>query len=160
MNCPSCHREIKENFNICPFCGTALNHNQNQQGYQQGYTQYYQSAPENNQQYNQPNQGYNQQYNGGYNQQQNTGYNQPPYQQYGYTPYTQPQVDMPSTGFNVLSFFFPIIGFILYLVWNDKTPIKAKSVGKSALIGFIVNAVLSVFVFLFTFFAQMMFFYI
>lgn len=151
MNCPSCQREIKENFNVCPFCGTALNHNQNQQGYQQGYTQYYQSAPDNNQQYNQPNQGYNQQYNG--------GYNQPPYQQYGYTPYTQPQADVPSTGFNILSFFFPIIGLILYLVWNDTTPIKAKSVGKSALIGFIANIVFSVITFLFTFFAQMAIFY-
>lgn len=50
--------------------------------------------------------------------------------------------DAPSTGFAVLGFFFPLIGLILYLVWKDESPLKAKSVGKGALIGVIVSAVL------------------
>lgn len=52
--------------------------------------------------------------------------------------------DTPSTGLNVLSFLFPLVGLILYLVFLDKTPIKARSIGKSALIGFIIGVVLSV----------------
>jgi len=49
--------------------------------------------------------------------------------------------DVPSTGLNVLAFFFPIVGLILYLVWLDKTPIRAKSIGKWALISVIVGIV-------------------
>ena len=52
--------------------------------------------------------------------------------------------DAPSTGFAVLGFFFPLIGLILYLVWKDKMPLRAHSVGKGALIGVIVSVVLSV----------------
>lgn len=51
--------------------------------------------------------------------------------------------DASSTGFAVLGFFFPLIGLILYLVWKAETPLKAKSAGKGALIGFIVSIVLS-----------------
>lgn len=49
--------------------------------------------------------------------------------------------DKKSPGFGVLGFFFPLIGFILYCVWKDKTPLKAKSAGKGALIGFILGVV-------------------
>ncbi len=52
--------------------------------------------------------------------------------------------DKPSTGFLVLGLFFPLIGLILYLVYNSKSPKKAKSAGKGALIGFIVSVALSV----------------
>lgn len=47
--------------------------------------------------------------------------------------------DAPNSGFAVLSFFFPLIGLILYLVWKDEFPLKAKSCGKGALIGVIVE---------------------
>lgn len=50
--------------------------------------------------------------------------------------------DKISTGLNVLSFFFPIIGLILYILWHEKTPLKAKAIGKWAIIGFIVNFLL------------------
>ena len=46
--------------------------------------------------------------------------------------------DAPNAGFAVLGFFFPLIGLILYLVWKDQYPLKAKSCGKGALIGVIV----------------------
>lgn len=52
--------------------------------------------------------------------------------------------DAPSTGFGILSFFFPLVGLILYLVWKDQTPLKAKSAGKGALIGVITGVVLTV----------------
>ncbi|MCL2489302.1 MAG: hypothetical protein FWF36_01025 [Propionibacteriaceae bacterium] len=48
--------------------------------------------------------------------------------------------DAPSGGFAVLGFFFPIVGLILFLVWNDRTPLRAKSAGKGALISVIVYA--------------------
>lgn len=52
------------------------------------------------------------------------------------------EVDVPSTGLNVLSFLLPIIGLILFIVYQGKTPNKAKAIGKWALIGFIVGLVL------------------
>ena len=48
--------------------------------------------------------------------------------------------DAPSAGFAILCFFIPILGLILYLVWKDEYPLKAKSCGKGALISVIVNA--------------------
>lgn len=52
--------------------------------------------------------------------------------------------DKPSTGFAVLGFFIPIVGLILWLIWKDTTPLKAKSCGKGALISIIVSVVFSV----------------
>ena len=44
----------------------------------------------------------------------------------------------------VLSFFFPLVGLILYVVNVDSKPVMAKAIGKWALIGFIVGVVGSV----------------
>jgi len=52
--------------------------------------------------------------------------------------------DAPNTGFAVLGFFIPIVGLILYLVFESKQPLKAKSAGKGALIGFISGIVVSI----------------
>ena len=52
--------------------------------------------------------------------------------------------DAPNTGFAVLGFFIPIVGLILYLINKDTAPLKAKSAGKGALIGFIVSCVCSI----------------
>lgn len=52
--------------------------------------------------------------------------------------------DAPSTGFAVLGFFIPIVGLILYLVWKNESPKKAKSCGKGALTGFIVGIAFSI----------------
>jgi hypothetical protein len=52
--------------------------------------------------------------------------------------------DAPSGGFAVLGFFFPFIGLILWLVWNNSSPLKAKSCGKGALIGVIVQVAFGV----------------
>lgn len=43
--------------------------------------------------------------------------------------------DAPNMGFAILGFFIPVVGLILYLMWKDQTPLKAKSAGKGALIG-------------------------
>lgn len=52
--------------------------------------------------------------------------------------------DAPNAGFAVLSFFVPIVGLILYLVWNDTMPMRARSCGKGAIIGFIVWLILGI----------------
>lgn len=49
--------------------------------------------------------------------------------------------DAPNTGFMVLSFFIPLVGLILYLMWHETSPLKAKSCGKGALIGVVVGIV-------------------
>ena len=53
---------------------------------------------------------------------------------------TNPQ-DAPNIGFAVLSFFFPLVGLILWLVWMNSSPLKAKSCGKGALVGAITGLV-------------------
>lgn len=140
MYCKSCGQTIPDNSNVCQFCGAQQGYNNYQQpagGYQQpGYQQPgYQQPP------------YQQ---GGYQQ---SGYQQPPYQQPYQNPYQAPAgLDIPSGGFNALSFFFPIVGLILYLVWKDTTPNKAKACGKFALIGWLVGFV-SIILFYAIFFA-------
>ncbi len=52
--------------------------------------------------------------------------------------------DAPNIGFAILGFFLPLIGFILWLMWKDSSPLKAKSCGKGALIGIIVSVAISV----------------
>lgn len=49
--------------------------------------------------------------------------------------------DVPSVGLNIVSFLFPIIGLILYLVYYQNSPIKANALGKWALISFGINIV-------------------
>ena len=61
------------------------------------------------------------------------------------------KVDKPSVLFNILAFFVPIVGLILFLTMKDETPKKAKSIGISALIGYIVSIVVSVIMFVFVY---------
>lgn len=64
-----------------------------------------------------------------------------------YPPYPAPRYnpqDLPNGGWTVLGFFFPLVGFILYLVWQTSFPIRSKLCGKGALIGVIVEVVLVV----------------
>jgi len=52
--------------------------------------------------------------------------------------------DAPSTGYAFLGFFFPIVGLILYLVWQDNFPKRGKSAGKGALIGVIAGVIFAI----------------
>lgn len=114
MFCTSCGKEFQNDMNFCPYCGTPVAKNEQQpQDYNYGYN--YNQAQYNNGQY--------------YAGQQPFGYNAP-----------NPN-DVPSAGFNALAFFFPIVGLILYLVWKDETPKRAKAIGKWALISVIIGVV-------------------
>lgn len=46
--------------------------------------------------------------------------------------------DKASFGFAILGFFIPLAGLILFLLYEDKKPKRAKSAGKGALTGFII----------------------
>lgn len=50
--------------------------------------------------------------------------------------------DNSNFGFAVLGFFIPLVGLILFLVYESKKPKRAKSAAKGALIGFITEIVL------------------
>lgn len=50
--------------------------------------------------------------------------------------------DEASAGLKVLSFFFPLIGLILFCVYSQNTPNAAKEYGKWALIGFVTGIAL------------------
>lgn len=54
------------------------------------------------------------------------------------------QNDSKSVGWWWLGFFFPLIGFVLWLVWTGDTPIRAKRVGWGALIGTIVSVAVTI----------------
>ena len=64
--------------------------------------------------------------------------------------------DKNNIGFNILSFFFPLVGLVLYILWKDEHPVKAKGCGKAALASVIVNAILTVIILVlyFVFFAS------
>lgn len=53
-------------------------------------------------------------------------------------------LDAPSIGYAILGFFFPLIGLILFLVWRKELPLRAKSCGKGALIGFITSVIMNI----------------
>ena len=52
--------------------------------------------------------------------------------------------DSGSLGWGVLSFFLPIVGLILFLVWRQEKPKSARVSGIGALIGTGVNVMLSI----------------
>ncbi len=150
MYCTHCGKEIADDQQVCPYCG------QKTIAYKEENAS---DSAGNNNGFNQSNanNGYNNNFNGngGYNHNQNGGYGGNGYNNYNcngnynngygyqngnpnYNQNFRPQnFDAPNAGFAVLSFFFPLVGLILYLVWNDQYPLKAKSCGKGALIGVI-----------------------
>lgn len=52
--------------------------------------------------------------------------------------------DNSNLGFAILGFFIPIVGLILFLIYEEKKPKRAKSAVKGALIGFITKIVLAI----------------
>ena len=52
--------------------------------------------------------------------------------------------DAPSMGFAVLCFLIPVVGLILYLMWHESSPLKARSCGKGAIVGVIVSVVFGI----------------
>ncbi len=53
--------------------------------------------------------------------------------------------DKNNPAYNVVAFFIPIVGAIIYLVNKDEYPVKAKGVGRATLWGFAYGAVYLIF---------------
>ena len=64
------------------------------------------------------------------------------------------KADSDSIGWGVLGFFFPLVGFILWLVWKDEQPKKAKNLGIGALVSVILGVVAVVGYYIFIFVAM------
>ena len=47
--------------------------------------------------------------------------------------------DKPSVGLNIVAFFFPLIGLIMYLAVKEEKPKRASSIATAAWIGFVVD---------------------
>lgn len=60
--------------------------------------------------------------------------------------------DQPSFGYAFISFIIPIVGFILYLIYRDERPKRAKSALKGAAAGIVVEILICISVILFAFF--------
>ncbi|MFR6099909.1 MAG: zinc ribbon domain-containing protein [Thomasclavelia ramosa] len=75
----------------------------------------------------------------GYQPLQDNPYNQPYNQNYNNS--NVKADDAPSAGFAVLSFFIPIVGLILYIVWKNEYPAKAKSCLKGLIVGVVLYVI-------------------
>ncbi len=73
----------------------------------------------------------------------NGGYQQPPYYQQPYYQQPAPE-DRGGCLWGGLGFLIPIVGLILYLVWRTERPNTAKACGIGALVGVIIEVVLSI----------------
>ncbi len=62
----------------------------------------------------------------------------------GNDPATNVPKDNSTFWFSVLGFFIPIVGLILFLVYEYKNPKRSRAAGKGALIGFITRIALSI----------------
>ena len=72
------------------------------------------------------------------NGQPSQGDYQPLYNQQTY--YSHPD-DEPSFGYALLSFFIPIVGIILFIVWNKEFPLRAKSCLKGFVAGLVIGVI-------------------
>lgn len=66
---------------------------------------------------------------------------------------TTVKTDSSSFGWGLLGFCIPLVGLILFLVWKDDTPLKAKSAGLGALISVIAAVIIYIIYFIILAFA-------
>lgn len=71
----------------------------------------------------------------------NSAYNNNAYNNNTPQPNSNGEEDKPSIGFNILGFLIPLVGFILFFVWKDKTPNKAKTLLSWSVGGFILGLI-------------------
>ena len=136
MYCQHCGKIVADGSKFCNGCGAPINAGgQNQQNqYQQN--QYQQNQYQQNQ------------------YQQN--YGQSPYgNQYGndysYPSYGSDPDDTPDMMLNILAFFIPLAGIIVYFLQKNDSPVRAKAALKWALTSWAIAAVFAVLYFVFIF---------
>lgn len=62
--------------------------------------------------------------------------------------FQQPTDNRSGIGWGILSFFIPVAGLVLFLVWKDSRPRASKSAGIGALIGTILSSILGLIIIL------------
>lgn len=132
MFCRCCGKELPEEAQFCPHCGSPVAFKNAEGAQGQGA-----SPGDPGGQYGSADNGY-------------SGQGTPPYPPYPPRPYPNPQ-DVYSGGWIALGLFFPLVGLILYLVWQTEFPNRARACGKGALIGVIVSVSLVVLMFILMF---------
>jgi uncharacterized Zn finger protein (UPF0148 family) len=119
--CTNCGEPLKSHYKVCPNCGQAVNN-----AYQSNKT------PRTSTQASKA--------------QEDEGSYQLQYQKKYSTQASKAQEGEGDTfGWGILGFFFPLVGFILFLVWQTEKPLTAKSAGTGALIGLIAQSVFGTF---------------
>ncbi len=134
MYCRYCGEPLKDNDRVCPSCGAPVERedakyegaNRSSKGYTYGGAEGVKSAPNN---------GPQTYYNGA--SEQNYNYSGGNYQY-------ESSADSGSIGWGILGCCFPLIGLILFLVWNGSKPRSAKTAGIGAIVGVVLIALLYV----------------
>ena len=47
--------------------------------------------------------------------------------------------DAPNFGYALIGFLIPLVGLILYFIWKNDYPLRARSCGKGALVSVLIN---------------------
>lgn len=137
--CSLCGASNDENSKFCTSCGAPFSTEKTNASYSEN-THYVNG----NQPYNSYSDSKQNSYQNMYNSQNNNSCN---------NTYSS-QNDKPDTLYNVLSFLIPLAGLIIFLSEKDKSPKKARSAAKFALISVAVRAVAYVIIFVCSMFFQ------
>lgn len=127
MICPKCNAPMDDNMRFCGICGEdMLRYQQTQQASAESEEKY--EAAADNTENVQPPYDNSWQYNPAENQNYNAN---------TFTP--AENEDKPDTLMNVLSFFVPLVGMIMYFIEREKHPIKARAMLKWTVAAYIAS---------------------
>lgn len=131
--CNKCGNNLYGNKTKCPFCGEPI------------------SARVSNRSPNKPSgsgsnlSSSNYQNNNTYNGYNSNNGNKNTYQRPTSSSSNSGSYDSGSAGWGILGFCFPIVGIILYLVWQSEKPLNAKAALNGALISIVIGFIFGLF---------------
>lgn len=134
--CNKCNAPNPEGAKFCTACGAPLEEATEQNVQSSSYYNAQKPSDTSSQGvYYQPAQGDNA---------QQSGYYQPTGNDYTYTQPEKPQEEKASVGLAILSFFFPVVGIILYFVMKKDRPKTAKKSLTCAIASFAISVIFSI----------------
>lgn len=128
--CNKCGNNLYGNKTKCPFCGESISSSS------KGTSSRASTSPSGNKLNSSSYKSNNNSY---------SGYDNSNNQQPRSTSRSSSNSDTGSSGWSLLGFCFPIVGIILYLVWQNDQPLNAKAALNGALIGIIVGFIFGLF---------------
>jgi len=131
--CSKCGNNLYGNKTKCPFCGEPINSSSSARATSSRSSSSPSGNKLNSSSYNNNDNTYNG-YNNNNQSQPNTTYRK-----------NSSSSDTGSAGWGLLGFCFPIVGIILYLVWQNDQPLNGKAALNGALIGIVVGFVFGLF---------------